>query len=275
METFELWSYDVEGLEQFAEHTYLKCPERNAYFDCWGGHESEDQGSGVLRFSCKGRYDVASCYRRPAFGRPDTAGIGVYGINGVCHQTANLFLCSTGRVITLKDGVKGYGASVLAYGVHGDVAPFGGPLQPVFYEVWKMTVYNPCYQEAMTPAPDAGHLLLREIRDTRRSLLKLGGKMNHRELIHREASLVARQALPDLDAGSFKDIHMDFLKEKTAIIRKGIKGEPLANKLNEIAAGFQRSLAERIGPASFERLTGLKPGETVMLVDPRLAAGQK
>lgn len=271
METFELWSYDVQELEQYAEHTYISCPEKGAYFACWGGYSSPVQGPGVRRFSCDGLYDVADCYRRSALGRPDTAGIGIYGINGVCHQTANLFLCSTGRIITAEDGVKGYGVSVLAYGVHGDIAPFAAPLQPIFYEVWKTTVYNPCYQKVITPAPEAGHLLMREIRDTRRSLLKLGAKMNHREIIHQDASLVARQAIPDLDPDTFRDIHMDFLKEKLAALKKGIQGKKLADTINEMVRGFQQSLSERIGATAYEKLTGLKAGETVNLVDPNIA----
>lgn len=134
METFELWSYDVniEGMDDFAEHTYIKCHDNGRYFDCWGGHESYTQGSGVLRFSCNGLYDVADCYRRPILNINDTAGIGIYGINGVCHQTANLFLCSSDRVITIADGVKGYWLSSLAYGIHGDVSPLSEPLKQVF-----------------------------------------------------------------------------------------------------------------------------------------------
>jgi hypothetical protein len=275
METFELWSYDVnvEGLEEFAEHTYIRCRDNSQYFDCWGGHESPTQGPGVLRFSCNALYHVADCYRRPVFGRSDTAGIGVYGINGVCHQTANLFLCSSDRVITIEDGVKGYWLSNLAYGIHGDVGPFSVPLQQLFYSFWKATVYNPCYQKVVSGGPDAGHELLKDIREMRSTVLKFAPKINCREMIHKEAALVAKHAMPDLDTSTFKDIHLDFLKEKATLIKKkGIKGEKLANKINEIARQFQKSLAERIGAEAYERLTGLKAGQIVNLVDPRIAA---
>jgi hypothetical protein len=275
METFELWSYDAHGLGNLAEHTYIKCPERNSYFDCWGNHNSPTQGPGILRFSCMALYNVADCYRKPAFKQNDTAGIGVYGINGVCHQTANLFFASSDRVITAQDGVKGYGLSILTYGVHGDVGPLGPlstPLQATFYDVWKKTIYDPCYQKAFDPGGGASHTLMQKIRDFRQSILKFGSVLDHNEMIHREAALVAKHVLPDLDTDAFKDMHLDFLENKCSAIEKGIKGKDLADKINELLAQFQKNLAGVLGAEAYEQFTGLKADETISLVDPDIAS---
>src|SRR5437660_5941898 len=88
----------------YADHTFVAAgnpptsggppPE---YFACWGQHYDQAQ-VGI----CSGNvnYNRANCYRDPAFGAPDTAGIGIYAINGVCHQSANCFLLSAN--VTLK-----------------------------------------------------------------------------------------------------------------------------------------------------------------------------
>jgi len=272
MDTFELWSYDVSGaLGKYAEHTYIKCPDKGTYFDCWGNHQSPTEGAGIRRFSCEGIYEVADCYRKDIFGIKDTAGIGVYGVNGVCHQTANLFLYSSGRAITIADGVKGYWLSSLAYGTYGDLGPFDEPLKPVFVEDWKLTVYNPCYQR-YTGAKGMGNELFQIIAKLHKTVVREEINISHAELVHQEASVLAKQVLPDLKTDLFKDMHITFLEKKLDLIRAGFKGEELSNKINETAAQFQISLAQTIGTVAYEKLTGLKAGQTLNIIDPATTA---
>ncbi len=272
MDTFELWSYDVSGdLGQYAEHTYIKCPDKGTYFDCWGNHQSPTEGAGVHRFSCEGIYEVADCYRKNIGEIKDTAGIGVYGVNGVCHQTANLFLYSTGRAITIADGVKGYWLSSLAYGTYGDLNPFDTPIKPLFVEAWKLTVYNPCYQ-TYADGKGKGNELFQSLAKLHKTIVQDRIKISHPELIHHEASILAKQVLPELNTDLFEDIHIDFLREKRAIITTRLKGVDLGNKINEGAAQFQISLAQRIGAEAYKKLTGLNAGETLRIIDPAIAA---
>jgi len=272
MDTFQLWSYDVSGgLRYYAEHTYIKCPDKGTYFDCWGNHQSPTEGAGIHRFSCEGIYDVADCYRKSILGINDTAGIGVYGVNGVCHQTANLFLYSSGRAITIADGVKGYWLSSLAYGIYGDLNPFDDPAQPLFLSVWTMTVYNPCYRKFVDSGSNAGETLFQDLQQLHKSIVKDFRIASH-ELIHNEAAILVKQVMPDIDTNQFKGIHLNFLKEKTEIIKSGLKGKELANRVNEIAVQFQKSLAERIGDKAYEKLMSLKAGETIDLIDPDIAS---
>lgn len=272
METFELWSYDVAGdLGQYAEHTYLHCPEKNSYFNCWGNHLSPTQGAGVERFVTRGLYGVADLYRRDMFGVHDTAGLGVYGVNGVCHQTANLFLYSSGRAITIQDGVKGYAASTFAYGIYGDCGILTTPFQGLFLAFWKATVYTPSYH-AYTHGQPPGNLLFQGLKLLHDSIMKQESTIPPHELIHQEASLLAEQAVPGLNPGTFKDLHLDFLKEKVRVLASGLQGSPLAAKINEVSAQFQKALAQRIGGPAYTQLTGLAPGATVNIVDPTIAA---
>jgi hypothetical protein len=270
MDLFELWSYDINGLGDYAEHTYIRCPDKNTYFNCWGDHQSTTQGPGTRRFSCQGIYDVANCYRNDILNIKDTAGIGIYGINGVCHQTANLFLYSTGRAITIGDGVRGYALSSLAYGIYGDLNPFNNPAQPIFLSNWIKTVYDPCYQK-IVPRGNAGETLFLDLQKLHKSLVK-GFQIGRNELIHNESAILIKQIVPDIDTNQFKNIHLDFLEKKTEVIRKGFEGEKLAIQINQFAEQIQKSLADKIGGKTYEKLTGLKVGETLNIVDPAIAA---
>lgn len=271
MDTFELWSYDVQGdLGKYAEHTYIRCPERDAYFDCWGNHASPTQGPGVRRFSCQGLYAVADCYRRNQLSVRDTAGLGVYGVNGVCHQSANLFLYSSGRTIAVADGVKGYAITSFAYGPYGDFGPTGAPSDSLFLSLWKTTVYNPCY-EACGQTQALGSALFQAIKQLHSALAAEAVRLEPGELLRQEVALLVEQAVPGIEAGLFKDLHLDFLREKQRVLALGVKGMEAADKLNELAVQFQKALAARIGDGPYEKLTGLKAGETVNIIDPAIA----
>jgi hypothetical protein len=272
METFELWSYDVQGdLGEYAEHTYIHCPDKDAYFNCWGNHASPTQGPGIHRFSCQGIYDVANRYRRNILSAHDTAGLGLYGVNGVCHQTANLFLFSSGRAITVQDGVKGYAITCLAYGPYGDYGPLDEPSKSLFLAMWKATVYDPCYDDYVQEQ-EPGGTLFHWFSRLHNEIVSQELKFDPLELLHREAAILVEQAVPGLEAGVFKDLHLDFLREKNQALATGIKGTQMVQTINDLAAQFQHALGDRIGDEAYEKLTGLKAGNTVNIIDPSIAA---
>jgi hypothetical protein len=97
-----------------ADHTYVQFYYDNEWnkFRCWGG-----SSGGRWIKSVRGRYLVANCYR----GKEDGAKIGVYGLHGGCHQSANCFLfTAAGKQGGLLDHrVKGYAASKAAYEARG------------------------------------------------------------------------------------------------------------------------------------------------------------
>jgi hypothetical protein len=74
-----------------ADHTYVACPDAgDEFFDCWG-EPSRTGPDRMLICSGEGNYPVANCYRCSLEyeGKiyPDTACIGIYALNGVCHQS--------------------------------------------------------------------------------------------------------------------------------------------------------------------------------------------
>jgi len=272
MDTFELWSYNVQGdLGEYAEHTYLRCPDRDAYFNCWGNHASPKQEPGVRHFACQGLYEVADKYRRPFMQAQDTAGIGVYGVNGVCHQTANLFLYSTGRMLTVADGVKGYAITCLAYGPYGDYGLLNAPLQAPFLAMWKASVYDPCY-EAYLDGGEPGGSLFHWMKQLHNEIVSLKLKIDPFEILHRQAAILVEQAVPGLLANVFKDLHLDFLKEKRQVLAAKLPAEKSAATINDLSCQFQQALGERIGDDAYQKLTGLKPGNTINIINPAISA---
>lgn len=109
---------------KYADHTFVYCPNYGFYFNCWGG--GDIHGPSAVK-NCEGdngqAYIRANCYRCPVLGLPDTAGIGAYGINGVCHQSSNCFLYAAGTTLRIVNGrPRGLVQSVGAFGTYG--APY-------------------------------------------------------------------------------------------------------------------------------------------------------
>lgn len=244
-----------------ADHTYMH-PASGGNFKCWGGDDGPDNR---LIVTGQGIYDVANCYRCPIGSLPDTACIGVYAVNGVCHQSCNCFLYSAG--VTLTTSVRGYWASVLTYGVYG-----------TNYLLWLIAEYNRCHKK-FSLAAEAEEALAADVgkEDTLFSAVRMvhedigDTKVSPSDLVIKEAAAMALHAVPDLDAKKYEDLHTDLLKEVKAVIDSGLKGEQLADKINVQSVQFQKAMAERLGPNDYEKLFGMPAGETINIVDPEIA----
>lgn len=252
-QTLQAWAVKAWGLD-FADHTYVYCTDNGQYFDCWGGHDGQDK-----RHVCEGSgvYNIADCYRAPIAGYPDTAGIGVYGVNGVCHQSANCFLFSS--LVTLDISVvRGYAVTLLTYGIYGTL----------FIPTWLPFIYTPC---SLRAAGEEGSLSYK-LHMMYRGLDKPSTPATSNDVIMKETGVVLEHFVPGIDAGRFADIHGDYLKDKDQATATGIRGEEFANTINVLSAQFQKSLAERLGADDYEKMTGLNAGETLNIVVPELAA---
>ncbi len=93
------------------DHTYVKSDNPSYTWPCWGG-----SSDGKVICQGKGDFSIAKHISQasPQIGN-GTAGI-IYGVTGVCHQTANRILYPA-RVIVSK--ARGYKLSYLAYGTYG------------------------------------------------------------------------------------------------------------------------------------------------------------
>ena len=258
--TFELKSYDLDPpLNTVGSHTFVlvKTNDGEKKFNCWGG----DSG-GKVHFSGKGKYEVANCYRGAISyegGKHDTAYIGIYAINGVCHQTANLFLFPTGKIITIADGVKGYWFSSLMYGIYGNTAPGSAAGTSLKTLQWLSSVYAPCAL-FFTGSENVVHGT--DIFNETQNLIKTIDDSH--KLIYKQSELLAKKVVSTIP--DFEDIHKDFMNTKDSVISSGLKGESLANKLNEELIIFEKKLENKIGSDSYKVLTGLNSGEYLGVV---------
>jgi hypothetical protein len=236
------------------------------YFGCWAEGFYETQYPTAPVVTGEINYNCANCYRDTIGPYHDTAGIGIYGINGVCHQSANCFLFSAG--VTLNFSVIGYWASLLAYGPWGT----GFISNPPY---WLATVFGICSlfnpaAVAKTAQPAAAEpTLFDQLRDYYTSLPQ---NPDPHDVIINEAAISVRSYVPGFNPEIYQDLHADFLSQKDAAIATGITGQGLADQLNDLSKQLQLAVADRVGPEVYKTLNGVDAGHTAYLCDPRIAA---
>jgi hypothetical protein len=197
-------------------------------------------------------------------GYPDTAAIGIYGVNGVCHQSANCFLYSAG--VSLNFTVLGYWASLLAYGPYG-----------TNYLWWLAAVYdvcswfNPAIAAEMPEAAAVEPSAVDKLRDLYASFLAQAQPPNPHDVIIGEAATVVQHHVPGFNPSVYRDLHAEFLNQKDAAIATGDTGQALATKLNDLSGQLQAAVEKRVGPDIYKKLNGVDAGQTACLCDPRLA----
>jgi hypothetical protein len=263
MTTMEGWAVHLSAV---ADHTYVgngNGPTTpSEYYACWGLNYTPGN---VLICTGNGNTAVANCYRDPVLGYPDTAGIGIYGINGVCHQSANCFLYSANTLLTLA--VRGYWLTVLAYGLYGTE-----------YVLWVSNTYSWCTfwfggaisKEAEEPMePTVGDKVRSLFAE---SMTESQPPTPHQQIIS-QAAILAQHEVPGLDPASYQDLHAQYLNDKDAVVAKGSTGQPLAEELNNLSKQLQAALAQRLGASTYKKLTGYDAGETVDIIEHPEAVG--
>jgi hypothetical protein len=268
-------AYRVEILDGAADHTYVAQGTQGNpppdYFACWGTQYVQSPHPAV----CTGNINlgVANCCRgapvwEPGLGWcPDTARIGAYLVNGVCHQSANCFLLSSGAHLDFT--VIGYWASLLAF----------GPCGTGFTSWWLPFVYGVCGLENPAIAAELPEAAVRteptvvdDLRDLYASFQAQPQPPDAHDVIIQEAATVVRHYEPSFDPSVYRDLHAEFLNKKDAAIATGETGKTLADKINELSKELQGELAHRLDPAMYRRLSGVEPGKLLDICDPRLAA---
>jgi hypothetical protein len=266
MSLVEVWQVPI--LDGFAAHTFVgdSDPSGNppsVYFACWGSPYVQSPDAAVVSGNIN--YNLANCYRDPLFGFPDTAGIGIYGVNGVCHQSANCFLYSAN--VQLNFSVLGYWASLLAYGPYG-----------TNFLLWLAGVYGVCSSFNPSLAPEmptdaaAEASAADKIRNLYASYMTQANQPNPHDRLIDEAATVTQYHVPEADPSIYRDLHAEFLNEKDAVIATGITGLALADQLNSLSTQLQGAIAQRVGAELYKKLNGVDAGQTLNIIDPRLAA---
>ncbi|NUV78321.1 hypothetical protein [Streptomyces fungicidicus] len=254
-----------------ADHTFVVAnvqPPAIRPFACWSYRE---EGGKEVCPGGQGNYPVADCYRLNYDATHlDTAGIGVYGLNGVCHQSANCFLFSANIVMPFWE----IGGGFLTYFFYG---AFGSA-----YRLWRPLIYGQCVDKRGSqgdlPAEGRDRELIDRIVQLRERRTEVGAEDEKEEVVE-ELRECVEYFTPDVDLpADFSDKQMEFLTEKENIIgptaadagRRG--GEQAAERLNELGHQFLQALGDgMVSTQDYEKLIGAPPGQMIDLIDPNLA----
>jgi hypothetical protein len=281
MSTLEGWAIPTV-VTKYADHTFVYCPDNKQYFACWAGGSSTGS-KGAVRI-CTGTYDnayaVANCYRDDLAGHPDTAGVGVYGVNGVCHQSANCFLYAAGTHLVLQNGRPGgLLESTAAYGSYGSIGPFAGVGGcATHWAAWYSANYYWCNgkkDSVGAASKDPVFLEVRQLYERARGQPRATGDAAVRLS---DLAILIKHAAPGVNLDAVAALQSAYLQEHDGFLRAELSDIPevkvidekSAEWLNALSARFQRSLAQLVGPDQYAALTGRAPDETIELIDPRV-----
>lgn len=277
-----LRGHAIPTLFGLADHTYVTCAGGYAW-RCWGR-----SAGGRIISTGTGSSAQANCISWPS----STAGL-IYGVTGVCHQTANRILWPAGITVSRA---KGYWASFLAYGTYGtDVAAWLVRLGVCSTSTGEIPQ---CGTRARGPAaereaaelpPDRKDRAL--VRDIKALYLKNVSPQEHKrrmtvrgatdlKTVGGETRLVMQHRLGrTVKAAKVKDIQTiqtDLISAKEEIglrLHEGkIGGEELAQKMNVAVNKALKDCLKSLGRDDYTRLIELEPGEVINIVDPKIAA---
>jgi hypothetical protein len=286
MGTLVVMRYPTSLFAKAADHTYVKCGTGGKAWGCWGGKT----GGTELRRG------TGSTKRADAIAEPDErAGIKCYLINGICHQAANRILLPAG--ITVR-GARGYDVSEALFGTYGRPrGPFGTCLSP-FNQHADVTGDLPeCVETRATrkQVTRKGRTLSPEERSRERKYIKgvlaiygkderaLGSAKGlsgpdlagfHLKLFMYKAQYSLGSKLDKTLSAKLKDIRMSAewsrMKIEDLFTNEEMETSEFVKALNKETILFQEAAANALKPAQYKLLFGLKPGDTVVLADPRI-----
>lgn len=286
MGTLVVMRYATSLFANLADHTYIQCGTGAKAWGCWGGKTGGEE----LRRA------TASTRRADAIAAADErAGIQCYLVNGVCHQAANRILFPAG--ITVR-GARGYDVSEALFGTYGRPrGPFGTCLSPfnqhplVTGELPECAEprakHQPGARKTRAIAPEERRRERKYIKDvlaiygenerTARSPKGLRGPdlaAFHLKLFMHKAEYSLGPRLGKSLSAKLKDIRMSAewsrMKIEDLFTHKEMKTREFVEALNKETILFQEAAANALKPAQYRRLLGLKPGDTVVLADPRI-----
>lgn len=251
----------IPGLEATLDHTYVTCAGGRAWC-CWG----RSTGGAVLQTG-EGSSVEAECIARPR----SEAGI-VYGVTGLCHQTANRILYPAG--VTVSDAV-GYRITEFFFGTYGSIA-FEWVLRRkgCAGETGEIDGCGPPERPERVPPDEAEMLLLRGIDEEYESR---GGEKRDEpdpELLAAVFELRTRHVLgaPLARVERLQRIQFEFVSGKAALDRRlrgrEISGRDFAKAANELCNESLSYCREAMAAHDYVALFQMEPGARIAVIRP-------
>lgn len=298
MSTLVAYASPLSALPDYADHTFVLCPENDASFACWSGPAPISKSVKILEASYPNAYAVANGYRTPVTfnGRsfPDTAGVGIYGLHGVCHQSTNCFMyaatfAAMPLVLDDQGGIRPMGL-LLSYATYG----WRGKCDYLWYPTFYLPNRNNRDEvlaaastgASMDPQPSREEVHEQIVGEFAQMVRQACAFPAERPGAGQVRADLARAAEPEdappavaVNPVGFAGLHRDYLAETDALLAADVRpgathiGERTAERINDLGVEFLRGFEERVGASAYSALTGLAPGQRLRLLDPRIAAG--
>jgi len=283
--TFEAWATPVDApvLSSIADHTFVV--SGNTHFGCWGSSDTTSPNAVKV---AQGSGDKALCKANKYRGISDSACLGIYAVNGVCHQSANLFLYAVDSTILPlnKERPRGVIASHALYSVYGTTAPGVLPGAPSFFAAWLTAVYGQAYARCIFSSNEnVSNKISDEIifSGYKEDSLEFKIIKNNYSDIEKNANATVDNIITNdmqiminhilkLDKHPNLKTHKEILKEKNNILTNfGLIEEEISNKkialksedikkmvlsLNTLAIDYQDDLKSKVGLQAFKNING-------------------
>lgn len=281
--------YPTKLFANLADHTYVKCGTGGKAWSCWGGKT----GGTELRRG------AGSTKRANAIAQPnERARITCYLINGVCHQAANRILLPAG--ITVR-GARGYDVSEALFGTYGRPRGPLGTCRAPFDQHPNVTGDLPACAETSAPAAVKG------VRKKASARALAARKMEQKYIrgvlaIYGKAVPLVRASARGLVGHDLEGFHLKLFMHKAQYNLGSKLDKRLSRKLEHIRLSaersrmkveewfsngemtasefvqafnnetilFQETAVGALKPDRYQALFGLKPGDNVILADPRI-----
>lgn len=286
MGTLVVMRYATSMFASLADHIYVTCGAGKRGWGCWGGKS----GGAELRRG------TGSTRQADAIAEADErARIKCYLINGVCHQAANRILSPAG--ITAR-GARGYDVSEAMFGTYGRPRGPLGTCQSPFRKHADVAGDLPdCVEPRATrplktrKAPTLSPEERKRERNYIKGVLAIYGKDErvlksakglrgpdlagfHLKLFMYKAQYNLGPKLDKRLSAKLKAIRLSAewsrMKVEDLFINKEMKTSEFVDALNQETILFQEAAANTLKPGQYRLLFGLKPGDTVVLADPRI-----
>lgn len=277
------WAVKISWLG--ADHTYVTSSDGGVW-GCWGRSSG---GRGIC--SGQGSSKRANCLSQSS----SHAGI-IYGVTGVCHQTANRILYPAGVVVSRANG---YWASVTMYGTYGthsipsliEWEARKSRCQQVSGDLGLMITHRAIAPKAAikaikAPAPEpemkayldkVNAVYTKQVGEMKMAALPVAQKI---DFLAQELELMAAFRLgaekETKRIEAVRKLQGSLLHEKesvdAALIGKDISAEEYAKKVNGLMAKFMKECGAHLGREAHTKLFGLAPDAVFQIVDAKILA---
>jgi hypothetical protein len=255
---------DIPG----ADHTYVTSDSPAFNWPCWG------RGSGGKKI-CEGEGDgdFANCLSRPN----SWAGI-VYGVTGVCHQTANRILYPAKQIVL---NARAYPVSVFVYGTYGT--------RNILADIeWQERIKNCAANNAVNSSSkketisknNLEDIYIQKVIDLYSEYEYMPPGLDHIEILKKDFEYLlefrwGRKTDSDIVSQVQKQ-QIDLLKEKGKVVSDLFNGnistERYVKKINDLVRDVLITLYKNLGKDKFEKVFDLPLLEkSFNLIDPNLA----